>query len=155
MCVLLFWLVCWTSTICPSFSCSLWADICEQHEGVPLPSGFLLVMADGKHLQETGGQKATEVSLPHPSSKGLTPYQESSHTAHPAPKTRLFLAVSGLGMVTMAAFISPRANYHPSSFTIPCLPFVNSTLLNSLQIVLTGGCHLFSQEGLAELVTFR
>lgn len=78
MCVLLFWSVCWTSTICPSLL-TLWlvADISEQHEGAPLPSGVLLGMADGKHLEEIRGQDVSEVSIPHPSSKGLRPYQKA------------------------------------------------------------------------------
>lgn len=66
------------------------ADICEQHEGALLPSGFLLGMADGKHLQESGGQNASEVSFPRSSFKGLSPYQE----AFPTPSSKnIFLSL--------------------------------------------------------------
>lgn len=63
-----------------SLALCLVADSYRQRDGVPFPSGFLLGMADGKHLYETGGKDASEVSIPHPSSKGLSPYQEAFPT---------------------------------------------------------------------------
>lgn len=83
--------------------------------------GFLLGMADGKHLQETGGQNASEISFLCSSSKGLCPYQE----AFPTQPTHLqeylpFPVASGLGMGIMATFIIPEGIHCPfwSPFTM-------------------------------------
>lgn len=113
---------------------------------VLLPSAFLLVMADEKHLQETGGQNTTEVSIPHP--KASPPIRSLFMQPTQLQEHLPFLALSSLGMVTMDAFISPRVTHHHFWFLQTLSTFCNSILLNSLQLVLTGGCHLFSQEAL-------
>ena len=77
---------------------------------VLLPSAFLLVMADEKHLQETGGQNTTEVSIPHP--KASPPIRSLFMQPTQLQEHLPFLALSSLGMVTMAAFISPRVTHH-------------------------------------------
>lgn len=110
VCVLLFWSVLWTSIICPSLlALCLVADICEQHEGAFLPSGFLLGVAGGKHLEETGGKNASEVSIPCLSAKSLSPY----HEALPAQPTQLQEHLSFLAMIIMTTITNPGETHCP------------------------------------------
>lgn len=112
VCVLLFWSVCWTSIICPSLlALCLVVDICEQHEGAFLPAGFLLGVADGKHLEETGGKNASE----HSSAKSLRPY----HEVFPVQPTQLQEHLSFLAMIIMTAFTTPGGLTAPSDFPVP------------------------------------
>lgn len=80
VCVWLFWPVCWTSTITPLPSpCVWWLTFVKSRRG-SLALWLPVHMADGKHLQDTGEQNASEVSTPPSSSKGFSPFQETFPT---------------------------------------------------------------------------
>ena len=92
------------------YSCPFPGGLTSVNSMVLLSSAFLLVMADEKHLQETGGQNTTEVSIPHP--KASPPIRSLFMQPTQLQEHLPFLALSSLGMVTMAAFISPRVTHH-------------------------------------------
>lgn len=155
VCVLLFWSMCWTFTICPSLSTLyLVADICEQYEGAPLP---WLPVGHGWWEAPSGDWRAEckwgQLSLfllqrPLPLSGGF------SYTAHPSPRISPF-----------PCCFRPRDGnhgylYYPRGDSLPLLvsfyhvhTFISSTLIDSPRMVPTGSCHL--EEGLAEMVSFR